>query len=103
MDTTEHADKHTPAPWLIAHEIAGEGIWIESSGDEPDEICLVSNATVSADVILANASLIAAAPELLAALKAIVTHGEPIYPEDWVRMKAAGLSAIAKAEGRTEA
>ncbi len=45
----------------------------------------------------ANARLIAAAPDLLAALMAIVNHGEPIYPSDWQRLKTNGLDAIAKA------
>lgn len=47
----------------------------------------------------ANARLIAAAPDLLAALKAAIEPGSHT-PETWDACHAAAVAAIAKAEGR---
>lgn len=83
---------HTLGPWCVYNYEDRDGFTIQSA----------ETAEMLADTIgnnFANARLIAAAPELLEALKAIATHGEPIYPADWTRMKDAGLAAIAKAEG----
>lgn len=88
--------KHTPGPWKYnPHSLtgcvrgaAGEGIAIANGG---------------AGVMHSNGHLIAAAPELLAALREVVAeadayeakHGPMRRP--WVRLARA---AIAKAEGR---
>lgn len=85
---------HTPGPW-----------WV----DEPDDPaadkrevsdCEGATATVYGDAATAtaNASLIAAAPELLAALKAhLPWRTEPV--QGW-GCWADAVAAIAKAEGR---
>lgn len=99
-----HAEPHTSAPWIAVQGNEGEPErWLVVAGGEkqyhiaviengqPGDCCATEGAT---------ARLIAAAPELLVALKAIVTHGESIYPADWVQMKATGLAAIAKASGQ---
>lgn len=65
---------HTTGPWRIAEQIAREGIWIESAADESDEICNISATTVADKEAMANARLIAAAPDLLAALEAAVEY-----------------------------
>lgn len=80
--------KHTPGPWVATRDRYGvtvravdrkpiADIW--QNGDNPD----------------ANASLIAAGPEMLAALKLI--SGMDIYHEALAAVDA----AIAKAEGRS--
>ena len=59
---------HTPTPWIIASQIAGEGIWIESEGDEPEEICKVSAETTGEKEAKANAAFIVRACNSHAAL-----------------------------------
>lgn len=82
-------NKHTPGPWTV--------------GDTPaivydDNACEVAMATFNQESFEANARLIAAAPELLAALEFIVNDAEP--GED-ARLTANGYNracaAIAKA------
>lgn len=90
--------QHTPGPW----EAEAENIYIG-----PDRVyqqwgVIASNTgictTGSRDVSEANARLIAAAPELLEALKRAVAHNESPNDYDWI---GAAVLAIAKAEGRT--
>lgn len=61
----------TPGKW-IKSEKDRHGLWIETNEDEPEEICMVSAATVSYPEFRANIKAIAAVPELLAALEALV-------------------------------
>lgn len=58
----------TPGKW-IKSEKDRHGLWIETNEDEPEEICMVSAATVSYPEFRANIKAIAAVPELLAALE----------------------------------
>lgn len=79
---------HTPAPWLSTNH----GLTIKTG--RGDIVCHVR----SGENIDADARLIAAAPELLAALKGFmnntsVVHGLP-------HTARAAAAAIAKAEGR---
>lgn len=63
--------KHTPAPWKV-HNNIGKKSEIGIIADEaPCIICTMSNAKEWPNEAEANARLIAAAPELLDALKAI--------------------------------
>lgn len=102
---------HTPGPWRIAHEISMEGIWIESdnehdkSSGENDEICHVSTATVSESEGNGNAHLIAAAPEMLEALKAAPKTNHPADNRgpclcSSCEFSRRALGLIARAEGR---
>jgi len=84
--------KHTPGPWSIRQE----SVW--SVGTDHEMTALVYGCTDTEEE--ANARLIAAAPDLLEALKILAkqaeSHGaEGVY---WDKARA----AIAKAEGRAE-
>jgi hypothetical protein len=93
---------HTPGPWVWAerhHGLFGsgkdnrvldfasyEGMWLAVSDHQE-----------------ANASLIAAAPDLLAGLRAVVAMVDPAQPymtHDELTALADARAAIAKAEGR---
>lgn len=65
--------KITPGKW-IKSEKDRHGLWIESDADEPEEICMVSAATVSYPQFRANVKAIVAVPDLLAALETLA-HG----------------------------
>jgi hypothetical protein len=98
--------KFTPGPWVIAHEInvvalngrrviAGTGSYQDN---QRTELVLVENK--------ANACLIAAAPELLAALEAARDWIEARLPDSTPIMRGGGQqkldkirAAIAKAKG----
>jgi len=72
--------KHTPGPWIIQHEMDNEGIYIYEDESE-NEICRIPNTNEvekwgnlmieDPETRVANARLIAAAPELLNALQDI--------------------------------
>jgi hypothetical protein len=83
----KHTPSFTPEPWEIRSANGGRVISIKSG--------LVSIARISVTNIdaEANACLIAAAPELLAALKEFLLGGTP-------GMYERATAAIAKAEGR---
>lgn len=101
---------HTPGPWVVArgdsvYARRGDGIPLAPIAD-----CNTSRTVTAADRA-ANAALIAAAPELLAALRALL----PVIDKAWeydgdvfgmlhnaaVDADAAARAAIAKAEGRS--
>lgn len=85
------ATAHTPGPWN-AEPMTGRGAWVKgSSGEWAALSCGDTDATAEA-----NARLIAAAPDLLAALKKIVFDWDG-EPEDMIEAQ----EAIAKAEGRS--
>lgn len=83
--------KHTPGPWKVqkpdsqsyAHTITGNGFWIAD----------VAHGAIKDDDV-ANAHLIAAAPELLEALKKCLPRMHPTHPE-----YENAVAVIAKAEG----
>jgi len=103
MKTTTQKVKHTPGPWKATH--------IGSDEFRQEIIVDVKNCGQVATILQAkDANLIAAAPELLEALKALYDswtdacdfHGEDLDDEDseaW-EMSEQVLKAIAKAEGR---
>jgi hypothetical protein len=88
--------KHTPAPWRIEQEpdlIAIKAFRLDNASD----ICALPDGKIDQ----ANARLIAAAPELLAALRVIAEDGKR---DGWIPSYHYGEAqkAIAKAEGRAE-
>jgi len=103
--------KHTPGPW-VAETGAGRGAWIKGSDGEWSALSCGATDEVAEE----NARLIAAAPELLDALKWMVDNDEtnegdePIPErngETWDEINAYWLdglnkarAAIAKAEGQ---
>lgn len=85
----------TPGPWAIHHG-ADYVMVVCAEGDR----CHVTPALMYPDdVDIANAQLMAAAPELLAAMKAILKDNSYYFPigNPW---GDAGRVAIAKAEGK---
>jgi hypothetical protein len=95
---------HTPGPWEISKNEAGElDICEAGAGNMLADLAKCKNAE-------ANARLIAAAPDLLEALKVTVwslfKHQPPRAPQDpstdASHALAIASAAIAKAEGRAE-
>lgn len=99
--------KHTPGPWVFCWDKYGKESEIHGKSELNDApICIVLHDDVTesgAEEQLANARLIAAAPELLEALKALIDNvGICIcYDESERECKAWEMAeaAIAKAEG----
>lgn len=63
--------KHTPAPWRISRPSVANGVQILKDWDTPAKSDVICKMPESGN-IAANARLIAAAPELLAALQKLV-------------------------------
>lgn len=93
--------KHTPGPWTIVVPPSSSGFGraiYRTTDDSPDQfVAYVGNWSQPPHIEVADASVIAAAPEMLAALKAAVADFEADY--DWPTIDAM-RAAIAKAEGR---
>jgi hypothetical protein len=92
---------HTPGPWMLQDCWEGGALLIR--GIDPR-----SHPQASLQVVpIEDARLIAAAPDLLAALKAIVdalridAPGTPLNNHKYDVLGAAAHAAIAKAEGRS--
>jgi hypothetical protein len=83
---------HTPGPWEPLTDRHCELLIFAPSAEE-----FVCGVTVFLPDAEANARLIAAAPDLLEALKRVCSHGYRTSP-DWDNARA----AIAKAEGPYE-
>lgn len=64
--------EHTPGPWFVASRSAGAHV----NADKSEVAWLRSYMGVQDEQIEANARLIAAAPDLLAALKLAKDHSE---------------------------
>ncbi len=87
---------HTPGPWVTR---PGDGCAEIYAGEPRDLVCTVEGGTQQSD--MANATLIAAAPDLLAAMRALgdfIHQDEYPLPADLLEQCSA---AIAKAEGRS--
>lgn len=93
--------KHTPGPWVAR---AGLSNWSITTayGQRTFAIALINSERVEQEV---NARLIAAAPELLEALKALMGHDDKIQVAIGGNLRYVGAfmdrarAAIAKAEG----
>jgi hypothetical protein len=92
---------HTPGPWTVTCDA-------DDDNERPLEIVVDNDwnrriAFPASDGNPDDARLIAAAPELLAALKAVLTvwHDATATRHDDAAAEAAALAAIAKAEGST--
>lgn len=101
--TTEAKAGHTPGPWQ-AHQVTSGSVVIEvaGAGREQQAIALISTPLhIGLARWQANACLIAAAPDLLAALTALLAkHDDRDGLSDlWPREAAAARAAIAKAGG----
>jgi hypothetical protein len=92
-------NKHTPAPLIVSSAMHGPGngiLHIQANDPFEQDLCTVWAASlVKPEQHEANARLMAAAPELLAALKALRDACMGMVPECAEQVDA----AIAKAEG----
>lgn len=94
---------HTPGPW--AYRPSNDGHFIAGAGENSGYLAEVRQCRSKQD-IRADARLIAAAPDLLAALKAILSEVDgpekPYSSDSWLpaHLVKAACSATAKAEGR---
>jgi hypothetical protein len=87
------ANSHTPGPWKYGH--AGFGFWVGPDWDQP-HVCIVGDRSRETDAPnRENAALIAAAPDLLAACRLLLSSAH-----DYQTGIADAEAAIAKAEGR---
>jgi len=99
--------KHTPGPWhVVDHHIANRYYVSVRHGDASIgaaswDVARVTVRQTWRDQQIANAHLIAAAPDLLAALQAFADEIVPNNPNDplWINARA----AIAKATGANNA
>lgn len=92
---------HTPGPWFIGSD--------ENEIDAPDPInpslpWYIATAhryvgIEDEDQMSANARLIAAAPDLLAACEQLLATEQGVGPYEWERARIAARAAIAKAKG----
>jgi hypothetical protein len=98
-------DTHTPGPWQ-ADEGAGNR---NADGSHPWEVCACAGPPFGDDteiivlaerVTEANARLIAAAPELLAACRAALEHFAEFHRGQPFAISGIIWAAVAKAEGR---
>ena len=101
--------QHTPGPWAVTTVGSCHGVHPAASSNERDDICRVTPHNYHPDgwpaakaEAEANARLIAAAPELLAALVALMGEANlgDVYLDDDDRAKLdVARAAIAKATG----
>lgn len=97
--------KHTPGPWAWDSR-NGDDYLVSCASDTPHIVVLgfMRDRLIPADAIGdADRALIAAAPCLLAALKALTEHSPaPLYPltSEYGRALKAADAAIAKTEGQ---
>ena len=76
---------HTPGKW----QVVGGTVIVSKSLDKMIASVPEESVSLSFDETRANARLIAAAPELAAALDAIPPLGEPLQPRHYVKIKQA--------------
>ena len=86
--------KHTPGPWVV------DPCWdiLGNTDDGNGMVCQITTDAVPRAEAEANARLIAAAPDLLEALRAII---EDRYAQKLGILKLLARAAIAKAEGQS--
>jgi hypothetical protein len=87
--------KFTPGPWRVDDDVHAHVIDSEYHVIDAGPMCTPAGFSLAGCMTLANAHLIAAAPEMYEALKAIC---DSIATWDWD--KADAFAALAKAEGR---
>ncbi|MFA6509963.1 MAG: hypothetical protein WCV62_05860 [Candidatus Peribacteraceae bacterium] len=94
---------HTPGPWIVVDNVGEFAIDspVESNnGDESIEVCMISHQDEDPQV-RANARLIAAAPELLEALKELIDGEEKCTEDEFIASVQKARAVIAKVEEPT--
>ncbi|MBP8176362.1 MAG: hypothetical protein KAX77_01235 [Xanthomonadales bacterium] len=91
---------HTPGPWELDHGDDGDNFTIRADGEFVTRLTKSRYTDDRRDPeAYANAALIAAAPDLLAALRAMIGDGVTI--EQFHNREVLARAAIARAEGRS--
>lgn len=92
--------KHTPGPWK-AYRFSDKGgvARIAIVGAQPSSL-IVAKTCAAEGEDEANARLIAAAPELLEALRGLLQAESPDYVQSWGIAREQALAAVAKATGK---
>lgn len=113
--TSTSSSKHTPGPWIpyseegprgkeFRHSVCRvpltDGGVIDWDRDDFEHVCVCEAIGKTEAHAEANARLIAAAPELLTALRSMLASVDDIYIAENPRTFDAARAAIAKAEGR---
>ena len=96
--------EHTNGPWKVLEHARGRGrTCVTTSNGAPVHavICEIDTKSIATDeaIRLANANLIAAAPDLLAALKAISDYVAMMHGHRGGDISENAIAAINKAEG----
>lgn len=94
-------NKHTEGPWFVAEDEAADCLAHKNSGLAMVDTGRAADWPIARLCEWNNARLIAAAPDLLEALKLAMQYGkfDPLSHQTVIR---AGRAAIAKAEGVTQ-
>jgi hypothetical protein len=100
--------KYTPGPWVVGIDGTGSALWPHIYTEDDYEVAQISDNTIVNGepgpvdrMALANAHLIAAAPELLEALVGILELGRKNTSNSkYDGYYDAARAAIAKAEGK---
>jgi hypothetical protein len=100
----KHTLKHTPGPWEQDADTIIKFLGEDANGPHIQQICEITYAhdpEESTKEAEANALLIAAAPELLEALEAMIRYGEdgPAKRETGYEIEMRAKAAIRKAKG----
>lgn len=88
-------NKYTSSPWKIDHNHGS--LWVES---DCENLCVQIAKGIGSQTDMANACLIAAAPDLLASLEEVLAYCVE-QGHDWMCM-AQARAAIIKATGQTK-
>jgi hypothetical protein len=91
--------KHTPGPWKIVHHANGLGEATQIDGANRGSVADVYGATDG--VQTANAHLIAAAPDMLEALEALMSDSSTLAGNIQIESWELATAAIKKARGQT--
>ena len=87
--------KHTPGPWTVDGPPRNQIVW--SSAE--NRVCFLSHSNgLDDERDIANGLLIAAAPDLLLAVKSLLSQANTTHREDWDAAVEQDRSAIDKAE-----
>jgi len=100
--------KHTPGPWTLSARPTyqsenDKAFWFRDVVNEPRTVRIARVSGVGEDRAMANARLIAAAPDLLEACEVLLKAAPELWGDDiekWPRLMDRVEAAIAKAEGR---
>ena len=102
MSAEKQMSAHTPGPWELDHGEDGDNFTIRADGEFVTRLTKSRYTDDRRDPeAYANAALIAAAPDLLAALRALMEPSVMDNKDARIHARIAAMRAIARAEGRS--